>query len=412
MTTPRHPVTARVLTLASCLALSVPFAGLTHSVKAQDDNLMMTGPSDRFRSGESEGLAWTMDSLLVGTVSNAPLTSGGNTIYVPTMPKFSGVASLYIQKSPSNVFVCTGSLLNDRRSILTAAHCISDNSGALNATSATAYFYDGSASPPYNPDTIVHTSPAATGISISNFFIAPGYSGATLEDDDIAVLRLASPAPTFATSYDLYTQDLRSLTFDLAGYGLTSSVGGSIGANGDIGRLRQGSNRYDFQWKDPAFNGFFSSLPSYVTGLNTWIADFDSGLASNDASCLVSKYVNPALNGNPIYCNLGTGTKESIVARSDSGGPGFIGDQIASIISYGGSFGTAFGDIDNAANASFGEISGHVPVALNASFIDSVKVPAPLPLAGVAGLLAWSRRLRRRMASTSTSVLPTSKTPM
>jgi len=396
--------------VASFLGLTVSVSALTSQVKAQDVvGATVAEPSDRLISGVTHGIPWTVNSLLVGTTSNAPVASGGNAIYLPTMPRFSGVASLLISKGASNTFICTGSLLNDRRSILTAAHCVSDGLGNLNATSATAFFYDGSMSPPYQPDTIVHSSSAATGVSISNFFIAPGYSGKPIEDNDLAVLRLSGPAPSFARSYELYLQNPRSSTFDLSGYGLTSNSGGSVGANGVIGRLRQGSNRYDFQWKDPNFNGEFLSDPLFADGLNTWISDFDSGLAANDVSCRLSTFINPSLAGNPIYCNLGTGTKEATVARSDSGSPGFIGDQIATIVSYATSLGTSYGDIDNISNATFGEISGHVPVALNASFIASVKVPAPLPIVGVASLVAWSRRLRRRMACASLSVLPTSE---
>ncbi|MEB3334620.1 MAG: trypsin-like serine protease [Cyanobacteriota bacterium] len=314
------------------------------------------------------------------------------------MPAYSGVATLLITKGTQGSFICSGSLLDDRRSILTAAHCISDNLGNLNATSASAFFYDGSLAPPYNPDTVVWTSPAATSVSVSNYFIAPGYSGAVIENDDVAVLRLASEAPSFANSYGLYLNNLMSTQFNVAGYGLRSNVGGNAGANQASGILRQGNNRYEFQWSDPNFNSAFTTDPNFINGANTWAADFDNGLTTNDAGCLIAKAVNPSLANNPTYCNLGVGAKESAIASGDSGSPGFVNDQIASISSYALTFGPTYGDINSTLNFSFGEFSGYVPVSSHVAFIESVKVPGPLPILGAATMVSWSRRLRRRIS--------------
>jgi hypothetical protein len=352
----------------------------------------------RYVSGMINGIPWQARSAIVGALStdSAP---GGNPIYNPTMPFYSGVASLLITK-PAGTFLCSGSLLDDRRSILTAAHCITNTLGSVNALSATAYFYDGSSSPPYDPDTIVPGSFLSTAVPISNYFKVPGYSGAVIENRDLAVVRLASNAPGFARSYDLFPNNLTSLSANIAGYGRRSNVGGNVGSNLDAGVLRQGFNRYEYAWGDPNFNGNFNA--NFPLGLNTWVSDFDNGLDANDAGCLKAKSANPLLAGNPAYCDTGLGTIEADIAPGDSGGPAFIGDQIATVNSYILTFGQAFGDIDANLNSSFGEFGGYVPVAPYLDFIDSVKVPGPAPILGAAGLPLWSRQLRRRIRAAKT----------
>lgn len=354
--------------------------------------------------GTTAGLTWTARGYVVGTTSTA---APGDPIYYASMPAYSGVAAIRINTFLGD-FICTGSLLSDRRSVLTAAHCISDDSGNLNANSATAYFYDGSAEFVYNPNTNILSSPFSTAIDISDFFIAPNYSGAVIEDDDIAVLRLRSEAPSFAASYELSpVSSLRSQPFNVAGYGDVSTQGGSVGVNQGAGLLRQGDNRYDYEWGDPNFNGFFAAPAFFPEGLNTWISDFDSGFEANDAACRVARAVNSTLANDPMYCNTGVGAREVSISAGDSGGPGFIDGQIVTVNSYGLSFGTDFGDSLAGLNSSFGEFNGYVPVSTHRNFIQSVmvqsniqSVPAPIPLFGVASMVAWSRRLKRKSAST------------
>ena len=204
-------------------------------------------------SGSFNDRRWTARSLVVGTTSTG---TPGDPIYHASMPQHSGVASLIIN-TPTGSFICSASLLPDRRSLLTAAHCITDTSGNLDANSATAYFYDGSPGS-YNPNTYVPFNSSAVARNVSDFFPAPNYSGGVIEDDDLAVVRLDSEAPAFATSYQLSTAtSLASQQFTVAGYGQRSSAGGSVGRNLGVGILRQGNNRYDYAWGDPNFGNFF-----------------------------------------------------------------------------------------------------------------------------------------------------------
>jgi hypothetical protein len=69
-------------------------------------------------------------------------------------------------------FIRTGSLLPDRKSVLTAGHCVSggtEHGGTAGLTSVTANFYAGNNSGQpgnvYDPDTVVWQSPLSTAIA-------------------------------------------------------------------------------------------------------------------------------------------------------------------------------------------------------------------------------------------------------
>ena len=338
----------------------------------------------------SSGLTWTVQDLIVGTTSTATSAGGGDPIYNAAMPKYSGVVALVMNYGAAGIGICSGSLLSGSNSILTAAHCLSNQ--GVRPLSTTAYFYGGS-----NPDTFVPGNPASTAVAISYYSINPNYTGANLDQNDIAVLRLAAPAPTFATGYDLYTgTNLTGLEFNMAGYGDRSNVGGALGyVDPSYGILRQGNNRYDFSFGDPDFGGYLAS----PTAAGLYLADFDNGLAANDAACKLA--ANFGLSG-PKYCNTGVGALEAIAGPGDSGGPNFINGQIASITEAGLTLGTANGDIDGKLNGTFGEFNALLPVANQIAWIESV-VPEPsswaLLITGFGVVGASARRARRRAAA-------------
>jgi hypothetical protein len=340
-------------------------------------------------SGSFDGSSWTASNNIVGVTSTAtsapptPPGTAGNPIYWGHSPapgfnnkKYSGVVALILDEGAAGRFICSGSLLSDRVSIVTAGHCISSGHGAITPISTTAYFYGGT-----DPQAVVSNpaTPGVVGVGVAAYHVNPLYTGEVIDDHDIAVLTLATKAPAFATSYSLYSAgDLTRSDYNIAGYGQRSDQGGNVGANLGTGRLRQGDNRYDFALGNPAFGGFFDGKPTggffgkAETGYS-FISDFDNGLAANDASCKLGSAF-----GTAQFCNLGRGPTEVSSAGGDSGGPQFVNGRIASVTSYGLSFGRNFGDIDGKLNSSFGEFNGFVSTTYNRGFIDSVaSVPEP-----------------------------------
>lgn len=375
--------------LIAAVQLAVPIAG---------------GAASLTQSGSSNGLSWTAESLIVGTTSTGLIANGGNPIFAANQPKYQGVVTLIMNEGAKGSFICSGSLLSDHISVLTAGHCVSDGTNSR-PISTTAYFGANT-----NPDSVVYADRTSTAIPISAISVNPKYTGSVIDANDIAVLRLAAPAPASFTSYSLYTgTDLTGLNYNIAGYGQRSNTGGSVGANLAPGVLRQGDNTYDFRLGDPMFNGFFTNI-NPTTGLNffgtasdisnSYLADFDNGLQANNASCLLSQAITGV--SDPRLCgagSLGVGPTEVSTAGGDSGGPQFINGQIASVTSYGISFGTGFGDIDGSLNSSFGEFNGFVPVSSNLGFInDSVPEPSAwaMMIVGFGIVGATARRTRQQ----------------
>ena len=104
-------------------------------------------------------------------------------------------------------------------------------------------------------------------------------------------------------------------------------------------------------------------------------------------------------------CSVGLGAREVNIAGGDSGGGAFINGQIASVNSYGLSFGEDFGDFYPGLNSSWGEFSGYVPTNIHAGFIAAAQlggVPEPATWAlMILGFGAVGGAMRRRNAKTS-----------
>lgn len=348
-------------------------------------------------SGGNGLLSWEASSYIIGQTSTATVAAGGNPIYNPPMPQYSGVASL-IMRYASGSFICTGSLMEDRATILTAAHCVaSDASDPL--LSVTAYFNDGP-----NRDVVVHADPTSTAMAVSNIFIHPDYTGEVIDQNDIAVLNLSTWAPSWVTTYGLsLDNDLTRDGFTVAGYGGRSSIGGAFGTDLGTGRLRYGDNRYDFRLGDAAFGGQWNSVlqdPGDTAAIDyVYLSDFDNGRAANDTSCRVA-VLGFGLAPTSQFCNTGVGAREVGVAGGDSGGPQFdAAMRVTSVTSFGLTFIPFFGDFRAGLNSSWGEFSGYVPVHIHRDFITSHFIPEPgsIALLGLAGgLLVLTLRRRRQ----------------
>jgi hypothetical protein len=149
-------------------------------------------------SGELKGLSWTAASTIIGvTPTGTPPTPpstrigpGGDARYLPDPTKHSGTVALIMDYGGGNLFICSGSLMNDRRSIVTAGHCVSDGS-ADRPLSTTAYFYDYAT----QPDERVPFDPEAVAVDVSEYFVNEEYTGEVIDQNDIAVLTLSEFAP-------------------------------------------------------------------------------------------------------------------------------------------------------------------------------------------------------------------------
>ena len=342
-------------------------------------------------SGTANGMTWTATSNIVGQTSTATVAGGGNPIYLaPNAAGYSGVVGLLMRYSNGQGFVCSGSLTANNN-IVTAAHCVSNgaandvNGRAAGLVSTTAFFYDQAASVTDNP--IYNGGPGITQIDVSNYFVHQDYTGEVIDQNDIAVLKLSQAAPAFAQVYGIYTGgDLTGDGFNVAGFGARSDTGGTIGSNLGTGRRRQGDNIYDYALGDALFDGFFTDF-NYNGGTErffgtadvefSYVSDFDRfGSGANNQSCFVAQAVSGM--AVPQFCTQAVGPNEVSIAGGDSGGPGFINGQIASVNSYSLSFGSDFGDLDDDLNDSFGEMNGFVPTFIHANFIAQVvAVPEP-----------------------------------
>ena len=203
----------------------------------------------------------------------------------------------------------TGSLLTSRWHVLTAAHVVCDEDGTpIDLTEEPIYC-------------TFETSAGTLTIPVESIYVHPSYAGDPSDNQvDLAVLVLATSAPSYLTGYQLYTGNSEvGQTITFVGYGLYGDVmddEDEIAAR-TAGVKHEGQNVYELTGSnfDNAGNP------------NTLIYDFDDGTYAND---YLGNYYG--------IRNLGLGEDEAITAPGDSGSPSFINGQIAGVCSYGSDF--------------------------------------------------------------------------
>lgn len=336
---------------------------------------------------------WTAINDIVGQTSTATVVGGGDPLYIAPKPQYSGAVGILMDYGGGNAFVCSGSLINSR-TVLTAAHCVSDGTSAR-PLSTTVFFYGG----PEDPN-VYAAGPGVTTIGVAGISVNPLYTGEVIDENDIAVLRLSDFAPSYAPRYELSgLTDLTGVEHIIAGYGVRSDTGGAVGSNLGTGRLRYAGNRFDYRMGDADFEGAFDGIFGTAAVDHVWLADFDNGTAFRDGSCNlpVALGVSGAVFSTSKYCDTGIGAFEGIGGGGDSGSAYFVDGKVAAVHSF------AFWLRDDESNNRFGQLKGSVPVYYHLNFIRrSSLVPEPATWAMmIAGFGLVGGALRRRAIATA-----------
>ena len=276
-------------------------------------------------------LCVTPARAIVSTTDGASLAGLGQSF-------LDGVAKLILTRN-DGTFGCSGSLVGGGAYILTAAHCLSGETGTATTSLVSVSFLGG-----------------AVTQSSTSYVVHPGWNGTLDAGNDLAVIQLLHPV-TGISSYSLGANSAQGMTVVLAGDGLTGSgTTGSVG--GTFGTLHYGYNQYD---------GPANLYPS------TYLFDFDSG--------------TPQWNR---FGSTGLGPQEAMIASGDSGGPSLV--QMNGLWHVVGVH--SFDSCSRSAcpvNSSFGEVGADMSTFGQSAWVQSVvivAVPEPSTYAMMlAGLL-------------------------
>lgn len=263
-------------------------------------------------TGEAEKLVVTQDAGSGGGINNP--------LYLPPASdnNYSGIVNLWFRNAAGAVQgACTGTLLEGggRRKILTAGHCIADNSSTIVWSSFTARFRNADGT--------------FTEVNGTGFAVQDNYSGSVLEEQDVAVLTLSADAPAGARGYSLFAGN-PLVDYTIAGYGRTGdgvTGDGNVANNqfGAVNVLRAGMNRFESTGDDDGLfvpDGF--GVESTYGGI--LLSDFDPiGGSAASFTC-----------AGLAFCTPGFGVNEVAIGRGDSGSAAFTNTwQVIAVASWG-----------------------------------------------------------------------------
>lgn len=252
----------------------------------------------------------------------------------------------------TNGYFGTGTLLFGGQAVLTAAHLFFKPEGLAFANTSVQF----------------ETMWGLQSIGASEVWVHPGYDR-TDSLNDLALVWLTQNAPASAQRFGLYRgQDEMSQTFTMVGYGVPG-----LGASGVLTSFNQTPVRLISQNQ---FDVDTASLGPYFSTTGAWesirgkqlAADFDNGLAQNDALGVMARSKG-----------LGLGELEGLITPGDSGGPAFINGLLAGIASFSArlsyrlspeSTASVSPDVDTQANSSYGEVGSWQRVSAYQQWID------------------------------------------
>jgi len=304
-----------------------------------------------------------------------------------------GVSDMIISTG-SGSFRCSGALLYDGQSILTAAHCVTDNSGNINASNVSATW---------------ELSGGTVTASSSTIQVHPSYNGSVTNGYDVAVINFSSPIDAAVPRYGIFRDGgLVELGPEIIKVGYGRSGFGETGATTGSGTKRYGKN----EWED---DGLGDEGVGGITNDSTQVTyDFDSNYRNLDDDGGKDATDDEDHDGFNFHfgraVNLGFGDDEVMSGAGDSGSPSFILDdgeyRIAGVASYilrlersAGPPGDRSSDVDDTLNSSWGEfaVDSRLAEPAMSAFVDSAVIPEPATLALLAagGLGVLLRRQRR-----------------
>jgi hypothetical protein len=299
-----------------------------------------------------------------------------------------GVAFLDISRSNGGI-LCSGALLYDGWSVLTAAHCLTDADGNLTATNVRA----------------VWELPGGDIVADSaTIHVHPEWDGFATNGYDVAVVNFASEIDADVPRYDIFRAGgMGELGQEILKVGYGQGGFGETGATGSVAVKRWGKNKWE---NDGLGDDGLDNLGNAQAQLTY---DFDSNyrnLTDDGGKDAGDDEAHDAFHvhfGEAV--DLGFGDDEVGAAEGDSGSPSFLFDGseyvIAGVSSYTLRLEDSEGassDVDESSNSSWGEfgIDARLADSDMYTFVDDNVIPEPATFALIAtGSLVLCLRRRR-----------------
>jgi hypothetical protein len=283
----------------------------------------------------------------------------------------------------NGAFICSGTLINGGRAVLTAAHCADDYTAPGFVMEISYGVYN-------------NVAAGTLTIGASQVSVHPSWTGGLSQG---AVVRLNTQLAG-VTSFNLSTTNDVGKQFLIMGHGTTG-----------VGNVNAATNWNEFGWAHFGYNTIDSTGTNFLNaaqamglgGLGTWssasgeeyVSDYD-GISNGTGTS-----TDPAVRHNTLgritglTSNQGIGNNEALIAGGDSGGGDFVWTGTEWLLTGVHSWGWQFCggrlttpnscDFGTANSSSWGDLSGSTAVFSHVSWINTV---AAIPEPGTYALMA------------------------